>query len=143
MSGSPLIPPQSTPRKLYRSRNNRMIGGVCGGVADYLNLDPTIVRVITVLLTLFTGVPVVVYLVALLVVPEEPLPPERDERPRVTGPVDPVWGTAGAPWEQPMDNPAGGPTARPANAGRAGGTEPASGAPSGATADQPGEPTSR
>ncbi len=48
-------------------------------MATYLNMDPTLVRVLTVVLTLFTGVPVVVYLVLLLVVPEE----GSDTRPNV------------------------------------------------------------
>ena len=63
--------PSPAPRRLERSRSNRVLGGVCGGVATYLNMDPTLVRVLTVVLSLFTGVPVIVYLVLLLVVPEE------------------------------------------------------------------------
>ena len=70
--------PPSAPRKLYRSRSKRMIGGVCGGLADYLNMDPTLVRILTVVIALFTGIPVVLYIVALFVVPEEPtgFPPQ-------------------------------------------------------------------
>ena len=66
--------PARQPKRLERSKSNRVLGGVCAGVANYLNMDPTLVRVLTVLLTLFTGVPVVVYLVLLLVVPEEGSP---------------------------------------------------------------------
>ncbi len=36
-------------RKLYRSKTNRVIGGVCGGIAEYLNVDPTLIRVLWVL----------------------------------------------------------------------------------------------
>ncbi|HPZ22342.1 MAG TPA: PspC domain-containing protein, partial [Bacillota bacterium] len=43
------------PKKLYRSRRNAIISGVCGGIADYLNLDPTVVRVLFVLFTLVTA----------------------------------------------------------------------------------------
>lgn len=64
-------PPYQGPRKLERSRTNRVLGGVCGGVADYVNMDPTLVRVLTVLISLFTGVPVIIYLIALFVIPEE------------------------------------------------------------------------
>jgi phage shock protein C len=64
-------PPSTPSRKLTRSRTNKMVGGVCGGVASYLNMDPTVVRILTVVLSLFTGVPIVLYIVALLVVPEE------------------------------------------------------------------------
>ena len=43
------------PKRLYRSRRNSMIAGVCGGLAEYLNMDPTVVRLIYVLLSLFTA----------------------------------------------------------------------------------------
>jgi len=84
------------PRRLRRSRNDRYIGGVCGGVADYLNMDANLVRVLTVVLTLFTGVPVVAYLVALFLLPEEDVVPRAP-----VGQVgDPVWGAGGPPWSQ-------------------------------------------
>jgi phage shock protein C len=59
-------------KKLYRSRN-KMLMGVCGGIAEYFNLDPTLIRLIYVLLTLFTvGFPgVVVYIVCAIVIPED------------------------------------------------------------------------
>ncbi len=61
-------------RKLYRSRSDRMISGVCGGLADYLQFDPTLVRVIVVLLAAVTqGGVLVAYLIMTVVVPEEPL----------------------------------------------------------------------
>ena len=60
------------PRKLYRSRNGR-IGGVCQGLADYFNIDVTIVRVIFVIALLFVGGGLLAYLLLWLVVPLEPL----------------------------------------------------------------------
>ncbi len=69
MSGP--YPPTQPPKKFTRSTRNKVIGGVCGGLADYLNMDPTLVRVLTVVISLFTGVPVIAYIVALLAVPEE------------------------------------------------------------------------
>lgn len=61
-------------RKLYRSRSERMISGVCGGLAEYLSLDPTLVRVGVVLLAVVTqGGVVIAYLVMSIVVPEDPL----------------------------------------------------------------------
>ena len=60
-------------RKLYRSRSDRMIGGVAGGLADYLNMDPTVVRLLFVLFALAGGPGLLVYIVMLIVVPEEPL----------------------------------------------------------------------
>ena len=58
-------------KKLYRSRNNKMIAGVCGGLAVYLNIDPTIVRLAFVLLALFQGFGVLAYLVLWVIVPLE------------------------------------------------------------------------
>lgn len=88
--------PTYGPRLLRRSRTDRYIGGVCGGVAAYLNMDATLVRILTVVLTLFTGVPVVLYLVALFLMPEEDVAPVAP----VAQVGDPVWGAGGAPWEQ-------------------------------------------
>jgi phage shock protein C len=64
----------SNEKRLYRSRDDRMIGGVCAGLGKYLNLDPTVVRLIFVLGAFFgMGSLVVVYLILLLVIPEEPM----------------------------------------------------------------------
>ncbi len=61
-------------RRLYRSRNDRMIAGVCGGLARYLGTDPTLVRVVFALASLFfLGIGgVLAYLVLWAIVPEEP-----------------------------------------------------------------------
>ncbi len=60
-------------KRLYRSRDNRMIGGVCAGLGEYIGLDPTVVRLIFVVgAILGVGSLVLVYLVLLLVIPEEP-----------------------------------------------------------------------
>ena len=71
------------PRRLVRSTSNRVVGGVCGGVADYLNMDANLVRVLTVLISLFTGVPIVLYIIALFVMPEDTASPSAP--PPVTG----------------------------------------------------------
>ena len=58
-------------KKLYRSKSNRMIAGVCAGVAEYLNIDPTVVRVIWVIAAFGTlGVPA--YIACALIIPEKP-----------------------------------------------------------------------
>lgn len=59
-------------KRLYRSRKERILGGVCGGIAEYLETDPTIVRLIAVLLILLAGSAIVAYLIAWIVVPEKP-----------------------------------------------------------------------
>lgn len=58
-------------KRLIRSRDNRMLFGVCAGIANYLNVDPVIVRLLTVLLTLWNGVGLLIYLVLALVMPQE------------------------------------------------------------------------
>ncbi|MBN2043844.1 MAG: PspC domain-containing protein [Anaerolineales bacterium] len=60
-------------RRLYRSRSDRMIAGVAGGLGEYLNIDATIVRLLFVFFALAGGPGLLVYIVMLLVVPEEPL----------------------------------------------------------------------
>ena len=74
------------PKRLERSKSNRIVGGVCAGVANYLNMDPTLVRVLTVVISLFTGVPVILYIVALFVMPEEGSQPNPPSYPPVGGP---------------------------------------------------------
>jgi len=58
-------------KRLYRSRSDRVIWGVCGGLARYFNIDPTIVRIIAVLLVFANGVGILVYLILTIVVPLE------------------------------------------------------------------------
>ena len=58
------------PRKLYRSRNQRMVAGVCGGLADYFNIDATVVRVLFLILSVFGGTGLVIYLVMWIIVPD-------------------------------------------------------------------------
>ena len=58
-------------KKLYRSTHNKMIAGVCSGLAEYINIDPTIIRVIWALVGL-TGTGLLAYLVCALIIPEKP-----------------------------------------------------------------------
>jgi phage shock protein C len=59
-------------RRLYRSRTDRKLAGVCGGLAQYFNADATLMRVLFVVLALLGGPGLVIYLVLWIVVPEEP-----------------------------------------------------------------------
>src|SRR4051812_6512398 len=63
--------PQAPPRRLTRSRNDRMIGGVCGGIAEYTGLDPVIFRVVFVVAAILGGAGLAAYLVALIAIPAE------------------------------------------------------------------------
>lgn len=58
------------PRKLYRSETQRMLAGVCGGLAEYFNIDATVVRVLFLILAVFGGSGIVLYLVMWIVVPD-------------------------------------------------------------------------
>ncbi|MBI2669429.1 PspC domain-containing protein [Candidatus Woesearchaeota archaeon] len=60
-------------KRLYRSRKDRVLGGVCSGIAHYFNVDPVIVRLIWVIGTLLSmGLGLLAYLIAWIIIPEEP-----------------------------------------------------------------------
>jgi len=61
----------SEKRRIYRSRDEQMVAGVCGGLAEWLDLDPSIVRLIFVLMALTFGHGILVYLILALVMPLE------------------------------------------------------------------------
>ena len=59
-------------KKLYRSNSSKLVAGVCGGIGEYLNVDPTLVRLIWVLFCCLGGSGFLAYLVAAVLIPEEP-----------------------------------------------------------------------
>ena len=59
-------------KRLYRSRNDRKLAGVCGGIAEYYGWDPTLVRIAWIVLTLLGGSGILIYLIMWLVMPEAP-----------------------------------------------------------------------
>jgi phage shock protein C len=60
-------------KKLYRSRTDKMVAGVCGGIGQYTGVDPTVVRLLFVLLLAFTvGTGLLAYIAAMLIIPLEP-----------------------------------------------------------------------
>ncbi|RQD70463.1 MAG: PspC domain-containing protein [Halanaerobium sp. MSAO_Bac5] len=59
-------------KNLYRSRDDRMIAGVCGGIAEYFNVDYSLIRLALVFIFLFRGIGLIAYLIAWLVISEEP-----------------------------------------------------------------------
>lgn len=62
------------PKRLYRTLNDKVIAGVCGGIAKHLDVDPVLVRLIYILLTFATGLGpgLIVYIIAWVVIPAEP-----------------------------------------------------------------------
>lgn len=59
-------------KRLYRSSDNKVIGGVCAGIAEYFDIDPTLVRLLWVLLTFSVGIGIIAYIVCVIVIPERP-----------------------------------------------------------------------
>ena len=58
-------------KRLYKSTQNKMIFGVCGGIAEYFNVDPTLVRLAAVVLTLFAvGTTIIAYIAASIIIPD-------------------------------------------------------------------------
>lgn len=62
--------------RLYRSRVNKVIAGVCGGLGEYLNVDATVVRLVWILLTLLGGSGIIIYILAYFIIPMKPLESE-------------------------------------------------------------------
>ncbi len=72
----------NTNKNLYRSLTNRMFAGVCAGLGDYMNMDPTVIRLLFVLLFFVTGPGILLaYFIMMIIVPEEPVnvpqPPQQ------------------------------------------------------------------
>jgi phage shock protein C len=76
---------QPEARRLYRSRQERMLGGVAGGLAQYFNVDPALVRLAFVILTLSGGAGILAYIIMAIVVPERPT---VESEPVITGTID-------------------------------------------------------
>ena len=62
----------NTPKRLYRSNTDKMIAGVAGGLANYLSVDPTIVRLVFLLLLFTGGAALPIYLILWVITPQEP-----------------------------------------------------------------------
>ncbi|MGM9602115.1 MAG: PspC domain-containing protein [Faecousia sp.] len=59
-------------KKLYKSNNNKMVAGVCGGIAEYFNIDPTVVRLAWVLFCALGGSGILAYIIAAIIIPNDP-----------------------------------------------------------------------
>ncbi len=96
--------------RLFRSATDRVFTGLCGGIAEYFDIDPALVRILAVVLDIFTGIfpLLIVYVIAAMIVPEEP-------------PVGaPGWGSWGPTWGNPNGGgPEGGPATAPGDQGSA------------------------
>ena len=59
-------------KKIFRSKKDRVIAGVCGGIAEYFNVDPTLIRLLWVVFTLMGGSGIIAYIICWIVIPERP-----------------------------------------------------------------------
>ena len=59
-------------KKLYKSNTDKKIDGVCAGIAEYLGIDPTVIRLLWVFATLFVGAGILAYIIAAIVMPRKP-----------------------------------------------------------------------
>ncbi len=59
-------------KRLYRSRTNRVLGGVCGGIGNYMNVDPVLIRVAWVVGFFALGLGFLAYLISWIIIPDEP-----------------------------------------------------------------------
>lgn len=62
---------ENTTKKLYRSSDERMLAGVCGGIGEYLGIDPTLVRLFFVATALLGGPGIIFYIILALIIPNE------------------------------------------------------------------------
>ena len=58
-------------KKLYRSRNSRYLCGVCGGIGEYFNIDPTLIRLLAVVFGLSGGSGILAYIIAAIIIPQQ------------------------------------------------------------------------
>ncbi len=81
-------------KRLYRARDERMVAGVCGGIAKYFNVDPTLVRLLFVIAAFAAGPGLLAYIVLAIIVPEEPAgyvaPAAAAPQPPATEQVEPT-----------------------------------------------------
>ena len=97
-------------KRLYKSRKNKVVDGVCGGIAEYFEVDPVLVRVIFVLFFFFGGSAIIAYIVGMLIMPRVPLETEQE-----TGKVP-------EPGESPGKTPAEAEAAKPVPASASAGS---------------------
>lgn len=69
-------------KKLYRSTKDKMLGGICGGISEYFDVDPSLIRLISVLLLLLNGAAFIVYILAWIIIPKEPIFPLVYDEPK-------------------------------------------------------------
>jgi phage shock protein C len=64
--------PNEKPKRVYRSANDKILGGVCGGIADYYNVDPVLVRLLWIAISFLWGLGILLYIIAWIIIPRNP-----------------------------------------------------------------------
>lgn len=77
-------------KKLYRSCQSRVLGGVCGGIGEYFDVDPVLIRLLFVISIIAGGVGVLVYLISWLVIPNDPKCEHEDVKDEIKGAAEEV-----------------------------------------------------
>jgi phage shock protein C len=89
------------PRRLYRSRRDRMLAGVAGGIANYLEIDPTVIRILWILSVFLGGFGILLYIIMAFIVPLEPLPGSASGPWQGPGSANATWQAPGPAWGTP------------------------------------------
>ncbi|MEA3423676.1 MAG: PspC domain-containing protein [Bacillota bacterium] len=66
-------------KKLYRSRENKVVSGVCGGIAEYFDIDATLIRLLWAITILFAGTGILAYVLCILIIPEAPMDKVKED----------------------------------------------------------------
>jgi phage shock protein C len=70
MAGARAREGETMAKKLYRSQENKVLAGICGGIGEYFNIDPVLIRILWVVFTLMGGAGIIGYIIALFIVPK-------------------------------------------------------------------------
>jgi phage shock protein C len=89
-------------RRLYKSRKNKVIDGVCGGIAEYFAVDPVLVRIIFVILFFMGGTSILAYIIAMIIIPKEPLESVEEPKPELERKEGETTGTVGEANAEPV-----------------------------------------
>lgn len=103
-------------KRLYKSRKNKVIDGVCGGIAEYFDVDPTIVRVLFIIFFLFGGSALIAYILGVIIIPREPVEFISASQPTANASAQPEGATTSENAFSPTPTPQQAPVTESSNA---------------------------
>ncbi len=90
-------------KRLYKSRKNKVISGICGGIAEYFDVDPVLIRIVAILFFFTGGAALIAYVVGLIIIPSQPLEEfEKENKASVVPPPIPQQAAGGASMPSPQ-----------------------------------------